>query len=63
MRYQHLSPGFLAEAVAKLDGVFGGGMVAAGIACIVGAAVYLFMLGDIRPLPALDGQTARATTR
>jgi len=38
-------------------------MVAAGIACIVGAAVYLFMLGDIRPLPALDGQTARATTR
>ncbi len=22
-RYQHLSPGFLAEAVGKLDGVFG----------------------------------------
>ena len=59
--YQHLSPGFLAEAVAKLVGVFGGAVAAAGIACIVGAAVYLFMLGDIKPLPALAGQTAGAT--
>ena len=23
-RYQHLSPGFLSDAVARLDGVFGG---------------------------------------
>lgn len=28
MRYQHLSPGFLAEAVARLDGVFGDTLLA-----------------------------------
>jgi len=36
-------------------------LVAAGIACIVGAAVYLFMLGDIKPLPALNAPKAHAT--
>ena len=38
-RYQHLSPGFLAEAVGKLDGVFGGAVgIPAGPSGVTGAA-------------------------
>ena len=33
-------------------------LTSAGVICIVGACVYLFMLGEIKPLPALDAPPA-----
>lgn len=36
-------------------------LTAAGVACLVGAGVYLFMLGEIRPLPVPAGAAAPFT--
>lgn len=33
-------------------------LTAAGVICILGACVYLFMLGEIKPLPPLEAPTA-----
>ncbi|HTB44578.1 MAG TPA: MFS transporter, partial [Acetobacteraceae bacterium] len=40
------------------SGSFAVPLTAAGAICILGACVYLFMLGEIKPLPALDAPPA-----
>jgi hypothetical protein len=38
-------------------------LTVAGVICILGACVYLFILGEIKPLPALDALDALAAQR